>query len=257
MPPSGSSASPKPDIPLPEPVNTNVDPGEIARFEKLASRWWDPRGEMAALHHINPTRLRYIEQAAGGLKGKTVLDVGCGGGLVAEALAARGAQVTGIDMADDVLEVARLHLLESRQKVEYRKIAAEDLARETPNRFDLVTCLEMLEHVPKPEPVVAACARLAKPGGQIVFSTINRNPKSYALAIVGAEYLLKLVPRGTHDYAKFIRPSELDAWARAAGLEVRDVRGLRYNPLLKSAALSDDVDVNYLLHCSRPATRAG
>jgi 2-polyprenyl-6-hydroxyphenyl methylase/3-demethylubiquinone-9 3-methyltransferase len=234
-------------------MNQNVDPREIANFDRLASRWWDPRGEMGPLHSINPPRLRYIEAAVGGLSGKKAVDVGCGGGLLTEALAQKGAQALGIDMAEDVLEVARLHGLESGVKAEYRRVPAEELAREQGGAFDLVCCMEMLEHVPQPESVVEACARLARPGGTVVFATINRNPKSFALAIVGAEYLLGLVPRGTHDYAKFIRPSELDQWARAAGLESVSVKGLRYNPLLKTATLADDIDVNYLMHCRKPA----
>lgn len=231
----------------------NVDTGEIARFEKLAATWWDTRGEMAPLHSINPPRVAYIERCVGGLTGKTVLDVGCGGGILTEALAARGATATGIDLADASLKVAELHGLESGIKAQYRKIAAEDLAREQPGSFDLVCCLEMLEHVPQPQQTIAACAQLVKAGGDVVFSTINRNPKAYALAILGAEYVMNLIPRGTHDYAKFIRPSELDRWARAAGLDVLDLRGLRYNPLLKSASLANDVDVNYLMHCRKPA----
>lgn len=229
----------------------NVDQREIANFDRLASRWWDPRGEMGPLHTLNPPRVRFIEAAAGGLRGKRVLDVGCGGGLLTEALALKGAAVLGIDMAEDVLEVARLHGLESGVQADYRRIPAEALAAEMPNSFDLVCCMEMLEHVPQPESVVAACAQLVKPGGAVVFSTINRNPKSFALAIVGAEYLLQLIPRGTHDYSKFIRPSELDQWARAAGLETVAVKGLRYNPILKTAHLADDIDVNYLMHCRR------
>lgn len=234
-------------------MTLNVDPGEVARFNKIAAHWWNPRGEMAPLHVINPVRTRYIEKAAGGFKGKQVLDVGCGGGLLSEALAARGAQVQGIDLAEEVLQAARLHLESSGVNVEYRAISAEALAAEQPECFDLVTCLEMLEHVPDPGAIVQACAKLVRPGGTVVFSTINRNPKAFALAIVGAEYLLNLIPRGTHDYARLIRPSELDRWARAAGLEVIELRGLQYNPLLKSARLSDDVDVNYLMHCRRPA----
>ena len=230
---------------------SNVDPDEIARFEGIASRWWDPAGEMAPLHTINPVRTRYIQRAVGGLEDKQALDVGCGGGILAEALAERGATVTGIDLAADVLDAARAHLAESGRAVEYRLIAAEDLAAEKPGAFDLVTCLEMLEHVPDPDSVVQACATLVKPGGTVVFSTINRNAKAYALAILAAEYVLKLIPRGTHDYAKLIRPSELDRWARAAGLEVLDIRGLQYNPMLKTARLSDDVDVNYLMHCRK------
>jgi 2-polyprenyl-6-hydroxyphenyl methylase / 3-demethylubiquinone-9 3-methyltransferase len=229
----------------------NVDQAELARFDKIAATWWDPNGEMAPLHVINPVRTRYIEQAVGTLKGKTVVDVGCGGGILSEALAARGAVVTGVDLAEDLLAAARAHLRTSQLAVDYRLIAAEELAAQQPGAFDLVTCLEMLEHVPDPGAVVAACARLARPGAPIVFSTINRNAKAYALAIVAAEYVLGLLPRGTHDYAKFIRPSELDRWARAAGLDVVEVRGLVYNPLLKNASLSDDCDVNYLMLCRK------
>jgi 2-polyprenyl-6-hydroxyphenyl methylase/3-demethylubiquinone-9 3-methyltransferase len=232
---------------------SNVDTAEIHRFEQLAATWWDPLGEMAPLHHLNPVRLRFVEQVSGPVAGKTVLDVGCGGGLLTEALAARGAVATGIDLAEASLKVARLHGLDSGVRAEYRCISAEDLAAEAAGRFDLVCCMEMLEHVPDPASVVEACARLCKPGGDLVFSTINRNPKSWALAILGAEYVARLLPRGTHEYAKFIRPSELDAWSRAAGLAAQSVRGLRYNPLLKSASLSDDIDVNYLMHCRKPA----
>lgn len=230
----------------------NVDAGEIGRFAALASRWWDPRGEMAPLHQINPLRLRYIENACGGLKGKNALDVGCGGGILTEALAAKGATASGIDLAEASLEVAKLHGLESKIHAEYRLVSAEDFAAEKPASFDLVCCLEMLEHVPDPASIVTACAALTKPGGTLVFSTINRNPKAYALAVLGAEYILGLVPRGTHDYGKFIRPSELDGWARDAGLESVELKGMRYNPLLKSASLSGDVDVNYFLHCRKP-----
>jgi 2-polyprenyl-6-hydroxyphenyl methylase/3-demethylubiquinone-9 3-methyltransferase len=234
-------------------MNANVDSDEIAHFESLAARWWDPRGEMGALHVINPVRTRYIEQAAGGLKGKTALDVGCGGGLLTEALARSGAETLGVDLAAASIKVAQQHAQDQGLKVQYRLIGAEDLAAEQPASFDLVCCLEMLEHVPEPAAVVAACARLAKPGGTLVFSTINRTPKAYALMIVAAEYALKLVPRGTHDYAKFIRPSELDRWARAAELVPKEIVGLRYNPLLRAASLqARDVDVNYLLHCNKP-----
>jgi len=233
-------------------MSTNVDAGEIAQFDRVAARWWDPNGEMAPLHVINPVRARYIEAAAGTLEGKAAVDIGCGGGLLSEALAARGATVTGIDLAEDVLDAARAHLKVSKLKVDYRAVPAEALADEKPGAFDLVTCLEMLEHVPDPAAVVAACAKLARPGAPVVFSTINRNPKAYALAIVAAEYVLGLLPRGTHDYAKLIRPSELARWAKAAGLEVTEVRGITYNPLLKTAALSDDCDVNYLMLCRKP-----
>ncbi|WP_434223246.1 bifunctional 2-polyprenyl-6-hydroxyphenol methylase/3-demethylubiquinol 3-O-methyltransferase UbiG [Sinimarinibacterium thermocellulolyticum] len=232
--------------------SANVDQNEIANFDALAARWWDPDGEMQALHVINPPRVRYIARCAEGLKGKRAVDVGCGGGLLAEALAREGAQVLGIDMAAEVLEVARAHARQAGVALEYRQTSAERLADDEPGRFDLVCCLEMLEHVPDPASVVAACARLVRPGGDVVFSTIHRNPKSFALMIIGAEYLLNLVPRGTHQYEKFIRPSELETWARAAGLELQGMQGLRYNPLLRAATLSDDVDVNYFMHCRRP-----
>lgn len=234
-------------------MSQNADAAELANFQKQASTWWDAKGPMRALHHINPTRVRYIEKCAGGLKGKRVLDIGCGGGLLTEALAAKGAVATGIDLARDVLEVARLHGLESGIKADYRAISAEALAAEVPASFDLVCCLEMLEHVPDPASVIAAAARLAKPGTTLVFSTINRNPKSFALAVVGAEYVLGLVPRGTHDYAKFIKPSELAAWARAADLETVEIKGLRYNPITQLASMGEDIDVNYFLHCKKPA----
>ena len=232
---------------------TNVDAKEIGHFDGLAASWWDPKGEMGPLHALNPPRVRFIEQACGGLKNKRALDVGCGGGILTEALAAKGAQATGIDMAQAALDVARQHAQKSGLSIEYRVSAAEALAGEHAGMFDLVCCLEMLEHVPDPASVVQACAQLVKPGGDVVFSTINRNPKSFALAIVGAEYVMGLIPRGTHDYSKFIRPSELTQWCREAGLQAVQLRGLRYNPLLKSASLADDLDVNYLLHCRRPA----
>ena len=225
----------------------NVDHAEVSKFEQLASRWWDPNSEFKPLHEINPLRLDYID-ARVGLSGKQVLDVGCGGGILAESMAARGATVTGIDMGEAPLEVARLHLLESGQHVDYRRIPVEQLADEMPARFDVVTCMEMLEYVPDPASVVAACATLVKPGGQVFFSTINRNPKSYLFAIVGAEYVLRLLPRGTHDYAKFIRPSELSRWIRGAGLDTRDITGLTYNPLSGVYRLDPrDVDVNYMI----------
>lgn len=226
-------------------AQANVDPAEIAKFEALAQRWWDPHSEFKPLHDINPLRVKFINDRVG-LKGKMVCDVGCGGGILSESMAALGAEVTGIDMGEAPLAVAKLHLKESAQSVEYLKIAAEDLARERPGAFDVVTCLEMLEHVPDPASTVAACAQLVKPGGTVVFSTINRNPKSWLFAIVGAEYVLRLLPRGTHDYMKFIRPSELERWARAAGLQMRELTGMHYNPVTRHYTLGPGVDVNYL-----------
>lgn len=238
------------------PPGDNVDPAEIARFEQLAARWWDRESEFRPLHEINPLRANWIDERAP-VAGRRILDVGCGGGILAEALARRGAEVTGIDLGEAPLAVARLHAIESGVAVTYRHIAVERLAAEAPEQFDTVTCLEMLEHVPDPAAVVAACARLVRPGGHLFFSTINRNPKSFALAIVGAEYVLRLLPRGTHTYERFIRPSELAAWCRAAGLEVHDLTGLRYNPLTRSYRLHPgDVSVNYLLHASREAAGA-
>ena len=234
------------------PATPNVDPDEIAKFEKLAARWWDPGSEFRTLHEINPLRLEWIDARAR-LTGKRVLDVGCGGGILAEAMAGRGAQVTGIDLGEAPLAVARLHLKESGRQVDYRKISAEDLAAEAPASFDVVTCMEMLEHVPDPASTVAACARLVKPGGRVFFSTINRNPKSWLFAIVGAEYLLKLLPRGTHEYMKFIRPSELERMARHAGLGTREFTGMHYNPLTRRYSLGAGVDVNYLMHAERQA----
>jgi 2-polyprenyl-6-hydroxyphenyl methylase/3-demethylubiquinone-9 3-methyltransferase len=229
----------------------NVDPAEVQKFEALAARWWDPHSEFKPLHDINPLRLDYVDQRAG-LAGKRVLDVGCGGGILAEAMAARGAQVTGIDMGEAPLAVARLHQLESGVQVEYRRLPVEQLADEQPAGFDAVTCMEMLEHVPDPASVVAACARLVRPGGQLFFSTLNRNPKSYLFAIVGAEYILRMLPKGTHDYAKFIRPSELEGWTRHAGLALRELTGMSYNPLTQHYSLGRDLDVNYLAWCTRP-----
>jgi len=228
-------------------AKTNVDPDEIAKFEKLAARWWDPTSEFRPLHEINPLRLDWIDARAA-LRGKKVLDIGCGGGILAEAMSARGAEVTGIDLGDAPLAVARLHLKESGQKVDYRKIAAEDLARNEPHAYDVITCMEMLEHVPDPAATIAACAQLVKPDGHAFFSTINRNPKSWLFAIVGAEYILKLLPRGTHDYMKFIRPSEMERWARHAGLAVREYTGMHYNPLTQRYTLGPGVDVNYIAH---------
>jgi 2-polyprenyl-6-hydroxyphenyl methylase/3-demethylubiquinone-9 3-methyltransferase len=229
----------------------NVDPAEVAKFEELASRWWDPHSEFKPLHDINPLRVDYIERRAA-LAGKQVLDVGCGGGILSEAMARHGARVTGIDMGEAPLSVARLHQYESGVEVDYQRITAEQLAAAQPGSFDVVTCLEMLEHVPDPASVIHACAQLVKPGGQVFFSTLNRNPKSYLFAILGAEYLLRLLPKGTHDYRKFIRPSELDEWARQAGLELDDLTGMSYNPLSGEYRLGDDVDVNYLAAYTRP-----
>lgn len=233
-----------------ERTMSNVDQAEIAKFEALAHRWWDRESEFKPLHEINPLRVNWIDEHIS-LAGKKVLDVGCGGGILSEAMARRGAQVTGIDMGEAPLSVARLHLLESGLEVDYRQITAESLAEESPETFDVVTCLEMLEHVPDPASVIRACHRMVKPSGQVFFSTINRNPKAYALAIVGAEYLLQLLPRGTHDYKKFIRPSELGAWSRDTGLTVKDIVGLTYNPLTKHYKLSADVDVNYMIQTIR------
>jgi 2-polyprenyl-6-hydroxyphenyl methylase / 3-demethylubiquinone-9 3-methyltransferase len=229
---------------------TNADPVELQKFSDLAHRWWDPNSEFKPLHDINPLRLDYIDRKAR-LKDRTVLDVGCGGGILAESMAARGAQVTGIDLSDKALGVARLHLFESGQKVDYRKISAEALAQERPAAFDIVTCLEMLEHVPDPSSTVKACAALVKPGGQVFFSTLNRNPKSYFFAVIGAEYLLRLLPRGTHDYARFIRPSELARFCRDAGLGVTEIVGMTYNPFSRTYSLGDDTDVNYLVRAAK------
>ncbi len=229
---------------------TNADPVELEKFSQLAHKWWDPNSEFKPLHDINPLRLDYVAGIVP-LVGKTVLDVGCGGGILSEALAGAGATVTGIDLADKSLQVAKLHLLESGKQVEYRKVVVETLAAERPAYYDVVTCMEMLEHVPDPAAVVHACAALVKPGGHVFFSTLNRNPKSYLFAIIGAEYVLNMLPRGTHDYAKFIKPSELAQWCRDAGLGVNDVSGMSYNPLDKTYALGRDTDINYLMACQR------
>jgi len=226
-------------------TQTNVDAAEIARFSELAARWWDPEGEMRALHLLNPLRLDYIDQRAP-LDGKRVLDVGCGGGLLAEAMARRGARVTAIDAAEAPLNVARLHRLESGVDVDYRLATVEAIAAADPQPYDRVTCLEMIEHVPDPASVVAACAQVLAPGGRLFFSTINRTPRAYLMAVIGAEYLLRWLPRGTHDYANFIRPSELDAWARAEGLLLVDVQGVGYRPITRTFRLSRDVGVNYM-----------
>jgi len=224
----------------------NVDHAEISKFEELATRWWDPNSEFKALHDINPLRVDYINQRTA-LENRKVIDVGCGGGLLSEAMAELGAQVTGIDMGEAPLTVARLHQHESGVAVDYQRTTAEQMAKQHPGQFDVCTCLEMLEHVPDPASVVHACADLTSPGGDLFFSTINRNPKAWLLAVVGAEYLLRMLPRGTHDYRKFIRPSELERWARAAGLELQDLTGMTYNPLTQEYKLGNDVDVNYLV----------
>ncbi len=234
-------------------MSTNADPQELDKFNSLAHRWWDPQGEFAPLHAINPLRLDWIGRRVP-LSGARVLDVGCGGGILAEAMAAKGARVKGIDLSDKALRVARLHLLESQLPVDYEDIAVEQLALREPAGFDAVCCLELLEHVPDPASTVAACAAAAKPGGKLFFSTLNRNPKAYLLAVVGAEYVLKLLPKGTHDYAKFIRPAELAHMCRDAGLEVREMTGMTYNPLTKVYALDgNDTDVNYLVFAVKPA----
>ena len=231
-------------------VRDNVDPAEVAKFDALASRWWDPDGEFRPLHEINPLRLDWIRQHVE-LSGARVVDIGCGGGILAESMAAANATVTGIDMAEAPLAVAKLHLHESDVKVDYRQGTAEELAASDAGNFDIVTCLEMLEHVPDPALVIQSCAELVKPGGHVFFSTINRNPKSFAFAIVGAEYILKLLPAGTHEYEKFIRPSELEAWARHAGLAHKDSIGMHYNPITKEYSLGENLDVNYLMYFQR------
>ncbi len=232
----------------------NVDAAEIAKFDAVASRWWDKDSEFKPLHDINPLRVNFIDERAG-LSGKSVLDVGCGGGILSEAMTRRGAEVTGIDMGATPLKVARLHGLESEVSVTYRQMTVEELAEECPGSFDVVTCLEMLEHVPDPESIVKACAKLVKPGGQVFFSTLNRNPKSFLFAIVGAEYLLNLVPKGTHQHSRFIRPSELIHWCREADLVAGQMTGMTYNPITKKYRLdAHDVDVNYLLQTTRPQT---
>ena len=230
----------------------NADPQELAKFSELAHRWWDASSEFKPLHEINPLRLRWIDGIAG-LKGKSVLDVGCCGGILAETMASLGARVKGIDLSERALKVAMLHLLESRLDVNYEEISAENLARRETGQYDVLTCMEMLEHVPEPSSTVGACAQLVKPGGHVFFSTINRNPKSYLLAVIGAEYILRLLPRGTHEYAKFLKPSELARYCRAAGLTATSVIGMSYNPLTKIYSLNNDASVNYLMHCVRDA----
>lgn len=225
----------------------NFDPQEIAKFEELASRWWDPDSEFKPLHEINPLRLEYIDRRSS-IKGKKVVDVGCGGGILAESMALKGANVLGIDMGKAPLSVAQLHKLETGAELDYQQITAEELADQETEQYDVVTCMEMLEHVPDPASVIAACYKLVKPGGHVFFSTINRNPKSYLFAIVGAEYILQMLPKGTHDYSKFIKPSELESWARATDLHLRELTGMSYNLLSKKYSLGHDVDVNYLMH---------
>lgn len=230
----------------------NVDQAELDKFGKLAHRWWDPQGEFRPLHDINPLRLDWIAQHAP-LQGSQVLDVGCGGGILAEAMARLGARVTGIDLSDKALRVAELHLNESHVEVKYEKSSVEDYAGTHAGKFDVVTCMELLEHVPEPAAMVSACARLVRPGGQVFFSTINRNPKSYLFAVIGAEYVLRLLPKGTHDYLRFIKPSELSRWSRAAGLRADELVGMTYNPVTRRYRLGRDCDVNYLLRTTRDA----
>ena len=231
--------------------NTNIDPAELNRFSELASQWWDPTGKFRPLHDINPLRITLIDQTSGGVKGKRAIDIGCGGGLVSEGLARMGAQVTGVDMATKALAVAKLHALEANVVVDYREATAEAMAGESPEQFDVVTCLEMLEHVPDPASVVAACAKLAKPGATLYFSTISRTPKAYALTVLGAEYILGLLPKGTHEYAKFLKPSELINFTRNAGLQLLDLRGMDYNPFTHVAKWKSDTTVNYLIVCRK------
>lgn len=231
-------------------MSANVDAAELAKFNSQAQSWWDPRGSFRPLHDLNPLRMAYIARSTK-LGGQAVLDVGCGGGILSEGLCKSGARVTAIDLAADALDVAKLHALESQLRIDYRLISVEDLAVERPGGFDVVTCMEMLEHVPNPTQALAAIARLVRPGGSVFISTLNRNFKAFALAIVGAEYLLRMLPRGTHDYRKFIRPSELARWARQANLDLVDMTGITYNPLTQSFRLSDDTDVNYMAHFQR------
>ncbi len=234
---------------------TNADPKELAKFSELAHKWWDPESEFRPLHQINPLRLGWIEQCAGPLDGRRIVDVGCGGGILSEAMARKGAQVLGVDLAERSLKVAQLHAMEAGiDNAQYREVAAEVLADEQPGQFDIVTCMEMVEHVPDPSSIIAACAKLVKPGGWVFLSTLNRNPKSFLFAIVGAEYLLRMLPAGTHEYAKFIRPSELATWCRSAGLDLLQTRGMEYNPLTKRYWLSGDTSVNYLLACRKGTT---
>ncbi|PKO52915.1 MAG: bifunctional 3-demethylubiquinol 3-O-methyltransferase/2-polyprenyl-6-hydroxyphenol methylase [Betaproteobacteria bacterium HGW-Betaproteobacteria-20] len=236
-----------PDKPLNADTHLNADDAELQKFAELAHKWWDKTSEFKPLHEINPLRLNWIDGLVG-LKDKRVLDVGCGGGILSESMHFKGANVTGIDLGKRALNVAKLHQLESGAKVDYQYISVEQLAAEQPASFDVVACMEMLEHVPDPASIVAACAKLVKPGGSVFFSTINRNPKSYLFAVIGAEYVLNMLPKGTHDYAKFIKPSELSSWARQAGLDVTGIRGMVYSPITQHYSLSDDVAVNYMMH---------
>jgi len=234
-------------------VGNNVDPNEIKKFEDLAHRWWDRDSEFKPLHEINPLRLNYIDQHAGGLKDKKIIDVGCGGGILAESMALRGADTLGIDMGETPLSVAELHALEAGvENVSYKKITVEELANEQAGTYDVVTCMEMLEHVPDPTSIIKACSQLVKPGGSVFFSTLNRNPKSFLFAIIGAEYILNMLPKGTHEYAKFIRPSELEGWATEAELKLHDITGMTYNPIFQSYKLGNDVGVNYMMYCTKP-----
>lgn len=229
----------------------NIDANEIKKFDVLAHRWWDLNSEFKPLHDINPLRLGYIEQYAGTLRGKKVIDIGCGGGILSESMALKGAQVTGIDMGETPLSVAELHSLDTGVDINYQQITAEEIAQQQAERYDVVTCMEMLEHVPDPSSIIAACSQLVKPNGHIFFSTINRNPKAFALAILGAEYVLNMLPKGTHEYAKFIRPSELEAWGRQYGLNLHNVSGMTYNPLFQRYKIGSDVDVNYLMYFTK------
>jgi 2-polyprenyl-6-hydroxyphenyl methylase/3-demethylubiquinone-9 3-methyltransferase len=231
-------------------MSENYDQDELNKFASHASRWWDPEGELKTLHQINPLRLGYIQSKVN-LDGKSILDIGCGGGILAESMAKAGGTVTGIDMHKSIIDAAKLHQHESGTNVEYLQISAEHIATERPQHYDVVTCLEMLEHVPDPASVIAACATLIKPGGHIFFSTINRNPKAYLFAIIGAEYILKMLPKSTHDYKKFIRPSELGNWLRQAGMQPQHMKGIHYNPFTKTFSLNEDISVNYLLHATK------